>query len=459
MRLIARYAKDRGDFFEIITLYDKDIDIEKISKENPTIKTISYTHPTAIWFERKIQDDFGIDFVDAFDKRPLVHQEQFDNTLHPMCKEFNLNELDFSPFEPYQYETIKGDGVFQVSVGPIHAGIIEPGHFHFSQVGEKMLHLEVRHFYKYRAIEKMLEGKTLLEAKPIIERISGNESIAYQICLRDIMLKASDNILPLSLQKQHALLLELERVIHHFTDLGFIPNDAGFGSALAIGSKSAEDARRAMRKITGHRFGFGSVNFNKSYIDTVEFRDFLDKLEEDILSFESWITDIPSVWDRLDTTGILSREKALKYDMVGVVARASGVKIDRRLKQQLYIDAGFKITLGSRGDVASRFKVRIEEIKNSISLMRYFLEENSKREIIENIEKSQDGSYQSFCESSIGELFMAIDIKNGLIDRCYIRDASFINWQGVHLMMLNDIIADFPLINKSCDLSYAGSDL
>jgi len=186
MRFIARYAKDKKDYFELITVYEDEIQKEKISKEKPFAKTISFKYPSATWFERKMQDDFGIIVEDAFDKRPLVHQEQFPKNLHPMCKNFHAKELEFSEFQPYNYEVINGDGVFQVSVGPIHAGIIEPGHFHFSQAGEKMLHLEVRHFYIYRAIEKMLEGKTLQEAKPIIERISGNESIAYQICWRDI---------------------------------------------------------------------------------------------------------------------------------------------------------------------------------------------------------------------------------------------------------------------------------
>jgi len=157
MRLIARYAKDKETFFEILTIYDTKIESEQIDKNKPIIKTISHEHPAALWFERKMQDDFGIVVEDAFDKRPLLHQEQFDTNIHPMCKSFNEKSLQFSKFKPYNYEVIDGAGVFQVSVGPIHAGIIEPGHFHFSQAGEKMLHLEVRHFYKYRAIEKMNE--------------------------------------------------------------------------------------------------------------------------------------------------------------------------------------------------------------------------------------------------------------------------------------------------------------
>ena len=455
MRLIARYAKDKGNIFEIVTVYDTKVEREQASKEHPTIKTLSHAHPAALWFERKMHDDFGIVIEDAYDKRPLIHQEHFPKDHYPMRKDFHKNELKQDPFKPYDYEVINGDGVFQVAVGPIHAGIIEPGHFHFSQAGEKMLHLEVRHFYKYRAIEKMLEGKTLQEAKPIIERISGNESIAYQICLRDILLQASKQPLPKALQKRHALLLELERIIHHLTDLGFIPNDAGFGAALAFGSKLAEDARRKMKEITGHRFGFGAIDFENKLIDTASLDSWLKMMRENIAFFEDWITDIPSLLDRLDTTGVLPLKKALKYDSVGVAARASGLEIDRRLNP-FYLQHGFRLATETSGDVAARFKVRISEVNNSLTMMQNLLEADESRLEAASI---NDGEYMSFAESSIGELFMAIELKDGVIERFFARDPSFMNWQVLHAMMLHDIIADFPLINKSCDLSYAGNDL
>ena len=455
MRLIARYAKDKGEHFEIVTVFDTEVKKEQADKENPAIKTLAKKHPAAIWFERKMQDDFGIKVEDAFDKRPLVHQERFPADLHPMKKDFQDTEIVPAPYTPYSYEVIGGDGVFQVSVGPIHAGIIEPGHFHFSQAGEEMLHQEVRHFYKYRAIEKMLEGKTLHKAKAIIERISGNESIAYQIAWRDIVCQATDLELPLALQKRHALLLEMERIIHHFTDLGFIPNDAGFAAALSIGSKLSEDARREMKKWTGHRFGFGAIGFETLPIDIDSVKTWLQTMQKEINFFEEWISDIPSLWDRFDTTGKLKHRKALKYDTVGVVARAAGVPVDRR-QNGFYEAHGFVLQTQQSADVSARFKVRISEVKNALEMMQAFLEADACRVDIPEVE---DGEYMSFVESSIGELFMSIDIKQGVIERFFVRDPSFMNWQALHLMMPGNIIADFPLINKSCDLSYAGNDL
>ncbi len=455
MRLIARYAKEKENCFEVVTLYDGKCEREQLSKERPVIPSIAKEHPSAIWFERKMHDDFGIKIEGAFDNRPLVVQERGKRDLYPLRKSFTQKEVEYVPYTPYKYEAIEGDGVFQVAVGPVHAGIIEPGHFQFSQAGEEMLHLEVRHFYKYRGIEKMLEGKTLEEAKSIIERISGNESIAYQICWRDILMQATQTELPMPLKKRHALLLELERIIHHLTDIGFIPNDAGFGAALAYASKLAEDARRKMQELTGHRFGFGAIGLQNGFIDIASMQEWLRKLEESVHFFEAWITDIPSLWDRLDTTGRIEFKKALKYDTVGVVARASGASVDRRL-EKFYLDHGFVMASELSGDVAARFKVRIAEVKNSITMMRNFLEEDTSSTKITCV---QDGEYTAFVESSLGELFMSVDIKDGVIERFYVRDPSFVNWQALHLMMRSDIIADFPLINKSCDLSYAGNDL
>jgi len=459
MRLIARYASEYANYFEITTVYDTTTERERVPLENPVIQTLSHTHPAAIWFERKMHDDFGIIIEDAFDKRPLVHQEYAKSDIHAMRKSFLVGtKLHPNYYVPYNYEVVEGDGVFQVSVGPIHAGIIEPGHFHFSQAGEDMLHQEVRHFYKYRGIEKMLEGKTLLEAKAIIERISGNESIAYQIVWRDIYLGCAETTLDESLVCEHAFLLELERLIHHLTDLGFIPNDAGFAAALAYCSKLAEDARRMMKKVTGHRFGFGAITFESLGFDVPVLHEYLQSLQKDILFFEEWIMDIPSLWDRFDTTGILKTYKAMKYDTVGVVARASGVAHDRRLNK-FYLQHGFEMANEVSGDVAARFKVRLHEVKNSLKMMQSFLKTIEGTNISLNLSTPSSGFFESYVESSIGELYMSVQLVEGVIERIFIRDASFMNWQALHLMMPGNIIADFPLINKSCDLSYAGNDL
>ena len=452
MRLIARFAQEVEEGIEIIDVFDKEV--KKSIAEDFQIETLTIAYPSAIWMERKISDEFGIKFKNSFDTRPLIKQERFPKDIYPLRKDFTKKEIEFSDYEPYQYEEIGGDGVYVVPVGPIHAGIIEPGHFQFSQAGEAILHLEVRHFYKYRAIEKMVEGKNPFEVKKIVERISGNESVAYQIAYFEILSQATKTQIPETIKRKMAILLEMERIIHHLTDLGFIPNDAGFGAALSYMSKLTEDARRVFAKITGHRFGFGAVK-EEIEIDYILLDEFLEFLEKEVKFFEEWIEDIPSVWDRFDTTGALSYEKVVKYGVVGVGARASGVKRDRR-DNEWYKSFGFEIALGKKGEVSDRFRVRIKEIYNSINLIK-----NLKTDIKETLSFGEinDGEYMSFVESSIGELFMYMKIKDKKIDRFFVRDASFINWQAFHTTIYKDIIADFPLINKSFDLSYAGSDL
>ena len=210
MRLIARYAVEKAESFEVITVWDAQTERESLPKSDPRITTLALEHPAAIWFERKMHDDYGILMDGAFDMRPLVHQERTPSGIHPMRSDFAETTLSPQAPRPYPYEVVGGEGVFEVAVGPIHAGIIEPGHFQFSQAGEGILHLEVRHFYKYRAIGKMLEGKTLAQAKPIIERISGNESIAYQLAWRDILLQASTTKLPDSTARYHTLISYLQ---------------------------------------------------------------------------------------------------------------------------------------------------------------------------------------------------------------------------------------------------------
>jgi len=440
MRLIARFAKDNIDNFEVIDVFDKEIQRHIIDKNNPSIESLTPKYPSAIWMERKIRDEFGIEFEGSFDNRPLVKHERFPKDIFPLRKDFKEKNIEFDEFKEYKYEEISGDGVFVVPVGPIHAGIIEPGHFQFSQAGEEILHLEVRHYYKYKGIEKMCEDKNPLEITKIVSRISGNESVAYQIAYFEILAKASGAELSEEFKRNIYTLLEIERIIHHLTDLGFIPNDAGFAAALAYMSRLAEDARRAFAKITGHRFGFDSIK-EEIEIDYSLLDEFLDFLKKEVEFFENWINDIPSVWDRFDTTGALSKQKAVKYGVVGVGARASGINLDVR-DNDFYKKYGYEMQLGIKGEVADRFRVRIKEVLNSIEIIKNFKTQKAACKLGE----FKDGEYMSFVESSIGELFMYVDIKDGKINRFYVRDPSHINWQAFHTTIYKDIIADFPLI-------------
>lgn len=331
-----------------------------------------------------------------------------------------------------------------------------------------MLHLEVRHFYKYRGIEKQLEGLSLWEAKPIIERISGTESISYQIAWRDIVAQAAYDALPLSTQHQHAVLLELERLAHHFNDLGMIPNDAGFAPALAWGSQLSEQVRRQLKQQCGHRFGFGAVQWDNDGLSLEALKESADAWRQELRQFKAWVISIPSLWDRMDNTGKFSQTDARRWDAVGVMARASGVAIDARHNQRLYQSMSFAPICNTdkriKGDVAARYHQRLKECAQSLDLIDAHInavetDENAERSAIKPPAQLHDGLYNTFVETPLGELFMEVHLREEKIERFYVRDPSFVNWQALPALMPGNIIADFPLINKSCDLSYAGNDL
>ncbi len=456
-RLIARFVIERPDHFELVTRYDTEIVRDRLDKAQPQTASILRQHPAANWFERKAQDDYGVQFVGSYDTRPLVQHEHIAPGQHPLRADFNAEALEtLQTPRDYPWEVVGGDTTYEIAVGPIHAGIIEPGHFHFSQAGEHMLHQEVRHFYKWRGIERMLQGKALAAARPIIERISGHSAIAYQWAWAHIGAQASGESLSEGQQAWLALLLEVERLAHHLNDLGFIPNDAGFAAALAWASALTEQTRRLLKTLTDHRFGFGAAALGKA-LDHNAVRAYCAQLRDELNRFADWIDGIPSLWDRLDTTGKLKRTQALQYDVVGVVARASGVALDRRSEQACYQALDFVAHTHEKGDVAARFRQRLVEAQQSVRLIEGLLPMAQPTSLA--FDALQDGFYDTFVESALGELYMAVEIENGVIGRYFSRDPSFMNWQALHLMMPGNIIADFPLINKSCDLSYAGNDL
>ncbi len=456
-RLIARFAVETTGQLTLLTRYEDHMEQVTLDPEDPVAVSIQPRHPAANWFERKAHDDFGIRFEGSPDSRPLVHHEHIAPGQHPMRRHFNADALAMLERpRSYPYEVVEGDTTYEIAVGPIHAGIIEPGHFHFSQAGEHILHQEVRHFYKYRAIEKMLAGKTLAAVWPIVGRISGHSSIAWQLALASVAEQAGASVSD-GQRCGWALLLELERLAHHLTDLGFIPNDAGFGAALAWATALAEDTRRLLKTLTGHRFGFDAL-IQGWAPDHQAIRAYTRRLQDELRRFEDWILTVPSLWDRLDTTGKLKRQQAELYDVVGVVARASGVPLDVRTDLPLYQVMDFVPVTEVKGDVAARFKVRLREAQASLQLIDHLLD-GADGTALMLPRTPADGDFEAQVESVLGELYFWVRLQGGVIERFYARDPSFINWQALPLMMPGNIIADFPLINKSCDLSYAGNDL
>ncbi len=451
MRLIARFAQEKEAFFEVITVYDERTVKERLNKKTPALISIAGEYPAATWFERKITDDFGIEILYSNDKRPLVYHKHFSDTCYPMRKAFTTKTLEYK-----KVEELEDKDTQRVSIGPTHPFHLESCQFQVFDKENTILNFEAKTFYKYRGIEKMLEGLSLEEAAPIIERISASQTIAYQIAFLDIKLQASKKTLPIMLQKRHLFLLELERIINHLTDLSMLCQLVGFKDGANFFIVFVEDARNIMKKLTGHRFGFSSIKIDIESINIDEVYEFLFFLEKKLLEFQKWIeTKDKILWDTL-LLGEISRNQVIDYGLVGLMARSAGIRLDRREEDEFYLNHDFHINLEEVGDTFGRFNVRITEILSSLRIMRSLANQNLLPFFLGTM---VDGEYYSYVESSAGEVMMYIALKDSKIERFFLRDPSFLNAQALPLFLKDTNVSKLDLVIKSIPLNISAIDL
>ena len=284
MRLIARFAQEKEKFFEVITVYDKRTIKERLNKVTPALISIAKDYPASVWFERKIRDDFGIEILYSNDERPLVKHEHFPKNIFPMRKEFKNNVIKYEKLDNSEYKPEHG-----MIIGPTHPYHLESSQFQIFEKDGMILHFEMMSFYKYRGIEKVLEGLSLEEARVIVERISASQTVAYQTAFLDIELQASKKTLPDMMKKRHTFLLELERIINHLTDLSMLCQLIEFYDGSKFFIRHAEGGREAMKKLTSNRFGFSSIRVDSDFSDMDEVYEFLFLLEKELYEFEKWI--------------------------------------------------------------------------------------------------------------------------------------------------------------------------
>jgi len=451
MRLIARFAKEKEDYFEIITVYENRVVKERVNKVTPTLLSIAKKYPSATWFERKIMDDFGIEIISSNDKRPLLKHEHFPNDTYPMRKKFSKLSLKY--FKKELYESTENHAVILGPTVPYH---IESSQFQLFNKDMDILHFEVKPFFKYRAIEKMVEGMTLDEAKPIVSRISGASSIAYQLGYLDIQLQASKKTLPSTLKIKHMFFLEFERILNHLSDLGNICQFIDFIEGFSFFMKLLEEGRETMNELTGHRFGFNVTDMDNNTIELKKSYDFIQHLEKELFWFEKWIKMKYSFWKKLIQKGVIHREKASEYGLVGLVARSVNLDLDRRTDDKLYREYSFVIAKEGIGDASARFKIRLSEIHISLRMMNRVLD---NRVLPFFLGSFKDGEYYSYTESAGGELMMYLEIKNEKIERFFVRDPSFLNAQILSHCVKGNKLDVLGLIIKSIPLSFSANDL
>lgn len=422
--------------------------------------------PAAVWYEREIKDMFGLIPDGHPDPRPLVLHENFPADFHPLRKNIPAT-ADVHGKRQLNMSTARGEGVFEVPVGPIHAGIIEPGHFRFSQAGESMLQLDAKLFYTHRGLEKAMEGKTPWQALSIVERICGACSIAntWSFC------QAIENIAEVKVPRRaeiiRTLLAEIERITNHVGDIGNIPAGVGFNPAISLGARTKEQMMRLQEKLAGNRFLRGVIipgGVKKDFDNKLnsEIRTTLAVVRQATNDLAAMFAEQANFQNRIRTTGKVRLKTAVDLAMVGVGARASGFAHDSRkdFSFGVYPELDFELVTEKAGDVAARLAVRLRELQQSFKLVAKLLDmlerENNKELSIAIPKVSGEGF--GISESARGSNLHYAALIDGKIDRIFVRSASYPNWPALPIAVQGDIISDFPLINKSFELCYACID-
>jgi Ni,Fe-hydrogenase III large subunit len=430
----------------------------------PDLSTI---FPCASRMQRAVYDLLGLRAIGAKDTRPWLNHGNWPADYFPLQKLSSGNERFESQEADYPFVPVAGDGVHEIAVGPIHAGIIEPGHFRFSVVGEKVLRLEERLGYAHRGIERLFQETPLLEGHRLAGRIAGDTTVAFSWAYCMAVERALNVFVPPRAQWLRALLLERERVAHHLGDLGALGNDAGFAFALAQFSRLKEDWLRLNDRVFGHRYlmdrimpGGVARDMAADCIEAVA--EQCEHIEAEVRVMQRICEDQSGLQDRFAGAGKLPANVAMHFSVCGLVARASGLSIDARVDHPFapYHEVQAQLVCDNRGDVAARVAVRFNEIYESLRLIRAFLGGLADGEVVAAVEAHQPPSCGvGWIEGWRGEVLVAIETgENGTISRCHCHDPSWQNWPALEHAIIGNIVPDFPLINKSFNLNYAGHD-
>ena len=420
--------------------------------------------PSAAWYERELHDQYGIECVGHPDPRPLLFHENWPENVHPMID--NASHVPWTSTEGrYRFLKVQGDGVCEVPVGPIHAGIIEPGHFRFSVVGDTVLHLELRHFYTHKGTEKLFENTPVMDGVMIAESVSGDNCFSHAVAYCQAIESAFGISVPPRAQAIRLVGLELERMIAHIADVGALCGDIAFSVPSAYTARIKETLLRASTRFFGTRFWRGiavpgGVTRNLSNAETSEFGRVVTAAARDFAQMARLILHTSSIQNRFESTGILTAEIARQLGVVGPVARASGIRLDVRCDHPngRYRDINVDLPHYKYGDVLARARIRIDETAISMGLVDETLKELPAGSVLVPVPLLGNAEALSAVESPRGELLYWVRIRDGRIARCHIKSPSFQNWPALPLAMAGNIIADFPLINKSFNLSYSGCD-
>jgi Ni,Fe-hydrogenase III large subunit len=427
--------------------------------------SVALSHLPALRLERAIRDLYGLEPEGATDLRPWLDHNCW-GVRHPLG---DRKVVDPSG-EAYLFYSAEGPPMHQIPVGPVHAGIIEPGHFRFTANGETVVRLEERLGYVHKGLDALMAGAPLERAARLAGRASGDSTVAYAIVFARAVEAALNIEPPVRAQWLRALMAELERVANHLGDIGAICNDASFSLMFAHCGRLREEVLRASDAAFGHRLmmdrvvpGGTAIDLDAAGADAV--RKLIETVRKTFPQLVTLYDNTASLQDRTVTTGILTPELARLYGAGGYVGRASGRAFDARRTPGYppYSELRFEVPTRKEGDVNARVWIRIREVEESLGLIEEIIERlpsGPVRADIAYAPGSEDREGMALTEAFRGDVLAWVRVgTDGTIARAHLRDPSWFQWPLLEAAIEGNIVADFPLCNKSFNCSYSGHDL
>jgi Ni,Fe-hydrogenase III large subunit/Ni,Fe-hydrogenase III component G len=473
--LILMVANDRRaekGCFEIHSLFTNDREnwfvhaTSNLPPDDPTIVSLATFYYPASRFEREINDLFGIMAVGQPDRRPLVRHAFWPETYYPLRKDATPPERFEDDGTPFPFLPVEGEGVYEIPVGPVHAGVIEPGHFRFSVVGETVIDLKIRLYFTHKGTEKLFEGRAPAAGVELAERISGDTTIGHALAYCQALEALAGTDVPMRAKYLRVILLEMERLYNHIADFGAIANDTGFPVAHAHCFRIRERLLRLNKRLTGNRLLRGGViagGVGHPLPSDLDLAAELDAILADFTEIVEISLGNTMLMDRLEGAGQLTRQTAVDHGVLGYVARASGIDVDVRRDHPFaaYDALQFTVPVFEAGDVYARTMVRVTEIRESVNLIKQAIPHSMSGPLAAPL-----GPLPAF-EPAFGMvegwrgaiIHWVMADRDGRLYRVKVKDPSFANWPALSFALLKNIVPDFPLCNKSFNQSYSGNDL
>ncbi|MCR4304521.1 MAG: NADH-quinone oxidoreductase subunit C [Gallionella sp.] len=439
------------------------------STERPAYPDISDLFPCASRMQRAVADLLGLHATGADDQRKWLRHASWPSGVHPLRKDFDGNNVFPAETDAYPFVAVSGDGVHEIPVGPVHAGTIEPGHFRFSIIGDRVLRLEERLGYKHKGIEKRFEGMSLEQGAKLAGRVSGDSTVAYAWAYA----MAAESIAGVTPPDQalwlRALFLERERMANHLGDLGYLGNDVALAFGFAQFWILKEQLLRNNAMLFGHRYLMdriipGGVAIGLKTQDKRVIEDECSMLERELALLRSIYEEHAGMQDRFIGAGCVAPPLAAQLGLCGLPGRASSQSWDARTQFPCapYDKLDVQMATHHNGDVAARVIVRFDELFESLRLQRGIMANLVGGDELSVPVKSLSGNTLGIglVEGWRGEVMVALHTDAlGNLERVHPHDPSWQNWPVLEHAIIGNIVPDFPLINKSFNLSYAGQDL